>query len=232
MSYTSIAYRLPAPLKSLILHFESEILSAVRGFAGRVPQGELVLDAGAGEGQYRPYFQNSQYVGVDLGVGDSAWDYGRLDAVCDLSALPFGAGVFRAALNVVTLEHLRDPQLALCEISRVLKHGGELLLVAPHEWEVHQSPHDYFRYTRHGLELLLGRAGFQEIRVEPAGGYFRLLARRLLNGLQFFTGGARWILFLPAAFLLVPPALILPLLDGLDAQKNFTLGYICTARKS
>jgi SAM-dependent methyltransferase len=139
--------------------------------------------------------------------------------------------VFGAALNVVTLEHLRDPQLALCEIARVLRTGAELLLVAPHEWEVHQSPHDYFRYTRHGLELLLRRAGFGAIQIAPVGGYFRLLARRLLNGLQFFTGGARWILFLPAAALLVPPALLLPLLDGMDREKNFTLGYICTARK-
>jgi SAM-dependent methyltransferase len=192
----------------------------------------LVLDAGAGEGQYRSYFQSARYVGVDLGVGDVSWDYGRLDAVCDLNALPFGPGVFGAALNVVTLEHLRDPQLALCEIARVLRPGGALLLVAPHEWEVHQSPHDYFRYTRHGLALLLERAGFGEVTVEPVGGYFRLLARRLLNGLQFFTGGARWILFLPAAALLVPPALILPLLEPLDHDKNFTLGYICTARKS
>ena len=113
----------------------------------------------------------------------------------------------------------------------MMRRGGQLLLVAPHEWEVHQSPHDYFRYTRHGLELLLGRAGFGDIHVTAVGGYFRLLARRLLNGLQFFTGGARWILFIPAAALLVPPAMILPLLDGLDAEKNFTLGYICTARK-
>ena len=62
------------------------------------------------------------------------------------------------------------------------------------------------------------------------GGYFRLLARRLLNGLQFFTGGVRWLWFLPAAILLVPPALILPFLDSLDRDRNFTLGYICTAR--
>ena len=67
--------------------------------------------------------------------------------------------------------------------------------------------------------------------MRAAGGYFRLLARRLLNGLQFFTGGVRWLLFLPAAILLVPPALILPFLDSLDRDRNFTLGYICTARK-
>jgi SAM-dependent methyltransferase len=231
LSYTSLAYRLPRFLKGTVLHFESAIVEAVEQFAGGLSDGVRVLDAGAGEGQYCRHFRKTRYVGVDLGVGDAAWDYGKLDAVCDLNALPFGEGAFDAALNVVTLEHLRDPQLALTEISRVLRQGGELLLVAPHEWEVHQSPHDYFRYTRHGLELLLGRTGFGEIRVEAVGGYFRLLARRLLNGLQFFTGGARWILFVPAAALLVPPALILPLLDGLDAQKNFTLGYICTARK-
>jgi SAM-dependent methyltransferase len=231
VKYTSLAYLLPTSVKGLVLHFETSITRAVERFARSLRNGELVLDAGAGEGQYRPHFQMARYVGVDLGVGDAAWDYGRLDAVCDLNALPFGEGLFAAALNVVTLEHLRDPQLALNEIARVLRPQGEFLLVAPHEWEVHQSPHDYFRYTRHGLELLLERAGFGEIRVEAVGGYFRLLARRLLNGLQFFTGGARWILFLPAAALLVPPALVLPLLDRLDAQKNFTLGYICTARK-
>jgi len=106
-----------------------------------------------------------------------------------------------------------------------------LLIAAPHEWEVHQAPHDYFRYTRHGLQYLLDRAGFEVCEVRPAGGYFRLLARRLLNGLQFFSGGVRWVFFLPAAILLVPPALILPWLDFLDTQRNFTLGYLCVARR-
>jgi hypothetical protein len=77
----------------------------------------------------------------------------------------------------------------------------------------------------------LRKAGLEPLAVEPVGGYFRLLARRLLNGLQFFSGGLRWVWFLPAAVLLVPPAMILPFLDFLDQDRNFTLGYICTARK-
>jgi hypothetical protein len=107
-----------------------------------------------------------------------------------------------------------------------------LLVVAPHEWEVHQAPNDYYRYTRYGLAYLLERAGMAEIEIRPVGGYFRLLARRLLNGLQFFAGGFRWLGFLPAALLLVPPALLAPFLDFLDRERNFTLGYICTAKKS
>ena len=81
------------------------------------------------------------------------------------------------------------------------------------------------------LRYHLEKAGFQVSELRPCGGYFRLLARRLLNGLQFFTGGIRWLLFLPAAVLVVPPALILPFLDFLDRDRNFTLGYVCLARK-
>jgi SAM-dependent methyltransferase len=232
VSYTAIAYQLPRPLKRLILHFECMIEDAVRDFSAAVPHGNRILDAGAGEGQYKHYFQSHHYTGVDLAVGDATWNYQSLDAICDLNHLPFPAATFDAALNVVTLEHLRDPQLALSEMARTLKPGSAFLLVAPHEWEVHQSPHDYFRYTRHGLQLLLTRAGFNSIRITPAGGYFRLLARRFLNGLQFFTGGARWILFIPAAALLVPAAILLPLLEPMDRDKNFTLGYICLAKRS
>ncbi|HMC58407.1 MAG TPA: class I SAM-dependent methyltransferase [Candidatus Solibacter sp.] len=231
MKYTGFAYRLPRPLRRHILHFEAEIEDAVEAFARQIPAGARVLDAGAGEGQYARHFTRHRYCGVDLAVGDALWNYSRLDVRADLTALPFRAGVFDRALHIVTIEHLPEPGRALAEIARSLKPGGLLLVAAPHEWEVHQAPHDYYRYTRYGLTYLLEKAGFEILEVRAAGGYFRLLSRRLLNGLQFFTGGARWLLFVPAAILLAPPALILPWLDGLDREKNFTLGYICTARK-
>jgi SAM-dependent methyltransferase len=231
MSYTAIAYRLPKSLRRHILHFEVEIVDAVERFANALPAGVRLLDAGAGEGQYEHYFNRQRYCGVDLAVGDAAWDYTRLDAIADLTALPFRDGAFHAALNVVTLEHLREPGLALQEIGRTLERGGRLLIAAPHEWEVHQAPHDYFRYTRYGLQHLLERAGFEVSEMRAVGGYFRLVARRLLNGLQFFTGGVRWLGFIPAAILLAPPALILPFLDALDRERNFTAGYICIAIK-
>ncbi len=167
------------------------------------------------------------YTGLDLGVGDQQWDYSRLDVVGDLAALPFPDQHFDAALNVVTLEHVRDPHRVIQELGRVLKAGGQLLLIAPQEWEVHQHPHDYFRYTRFGLRHLLEQAGFEKIEVRPVGGYFRLMSRRLLNGLQFFPGP----LMLVAGLFLAPPALLFPLLDGLDREKNFTLGYVCIAQK-
>jgi SAM-dependent methyltransferase len=232
MRYSGLAYKLPGPLRRHVLNFETAIEDAVAAFARALPAGARVLDAGAGEGRYARYFAKQRYCGVDLAVGDAAWDYVGLDAVADLTALPFRTGAFEAALNIVTIEHLCEPARSLSEIARTLDTGGLLLIAAPQEWEVHQAPYDFFRYTRYGLAYLIEGAGLEVLDMRPVGGYFRLLARRMLNGLQFFSGGARWVLFIPAAMLLVPPALVLPFLDFLDRDKNFTLGYICTARKA
>lgn len=228
MIYRAIQSRLPAPLRRYVLHFETAIENAVKEFAGSLPAGASVLDAGAGEGSYKHEFAAQRYVGVDLGVGDAGWDYTRLDAVADLAALPFRDAAFDAAINIVTLEHVREPARVIAELGRALRPGARVLLVVPHEWEEHQVPHDYFRYTRYGLRHLLESAGFDEIEIQPVGGFFRLLSRRLMNALQFFPGP--W--FVVAAAFFVPPALILPLFDTLDQTRNFTLGFVCAARKS
>ena len=227
MRYQAIERRLPDFLRRHILHFESAIDTSLTSFATTLGRDARVLDAGAGERVHAKYFHDAHYVAVDLGIGDASWDYRKLDAIADLMALPFREGSFEACINIVTLEHVREPECALREMERTLAPGGRLLLIVPHEWEVHQAPHDYYRYTQFGIAYLLKKAGFEEFTIEPVGGYFRLLSRRLLNGLRFFPGP----FFLLAALFLAPPALVLPWFDSLDRERNFTLGYICSARK-
>ncbi|HEU0121193.1 MAG TPA: class I SAM-dependent methyltransferase [Bryobacteraceae bacterium] len=213
---------LPGPLRRYVLDFERRIEEAVGAFAAGLPAGARVLDAGAGEGAYKAHFPLQRYTGLDLGIGDTAWDYTQLDVLGDLSALPFCNGVFDAALNIVTLEHVREPQRVMDELARVLRPGGRLLLVVPHEWEVHQHPHDFFRYTKFGVEELARKAGLRVISLQAGGGYFRLLARRMLSGAQYFSAPFQ-LLWLAAV---APAALLLPLLDGLDRRQDFTLGYL------
>ena len=210
---------------------ETAIEREVAAFARSLPPGSRVLDAGAGEGPYRHWFGHCRYAGVDLGIGDARWNYAGLDVQGDLSRLPFPDRAFDALVNIVVLEHTRQPDVVLAELGRVLKPGGRLLLVAPQQWEVHQQPHDYFRFTRYGLEWLLTEAGFSGWRLEPMGGYFTLLARRLLNGLNFFQGGARWLAFPFVAAVACGCGLLLPALDFLDRDKHFTLAYVCVAEK-
>jgi SAM-dependent methyltransferase len=213
---------LPEPVRRFVLDFEARIEDAARHFASGLAPGALVLDAGAGEAQYKPLFGRCRYVAVDLGIGDAAWSYGSLDTLADLARLPFAADTFDAAVNIVTLEHVRDPALVISEIARVLRPGGRLLLVTPLEWEEHQQPHDYFRYTRYGVRHLLERAGMVAESLEPAGGIFRVLARRLFNAGQ----AVPWLMPLFAL-----PALAVPVLDRFDRKQHFTLGHICIARK-
>ncbi len=227
MIYDRLRDSMPRFLRRWVMHFEVTVEDAVAEFAESLPDGARVLDAGAGEGSYRHHFARQRYCGFDLGVGDPAWDYSHLDVIGDLASLPFPSATFEACLSVVTLEHVTRPRRVVCEMARTLSPGGRILIVAPLEWEEHQQPHDYFRYTRFGLKMLLQQAGFTEISIAPVGGIFRLLSRRLFNALQLFPGPLVFV----AAIFLAPPALVLPLFEPLDRKRNFTLGFICAARK-
>ena len=89
MTYTALAGKLPRFVRNHILHFESSIEERLAQFAAGLPANARLLDAGAGEGQYAHLFRAQRYCGVDLAIGDTTWNYGRLDALADLAALPF-----------------------------------------------------------------------------------------------------------------------------------------------
>ena len=214
------------------------LLDFVGRVAATVPAGALVLDAGAGEGRYQPEFAHTRFIGVDLAVGESEWDYHGLDAICTLIDLPFETNTFDAVLLTQVLEHVTEPQRVINEICRVLKPGGRLFLTVPQSWHQHQKPHDYFRYTSFGLKYLFEHAGLRPQSIEPMGGYFWVLAFQfhMLN-YWLFPRGMRWRkLTLPlralnaVIFQLFFP-FILYYLDRFDRQKDETFGHACIAVK-
>ena len=75
-----------------------------------------------------------------------------------------------AVFCLEVLEHVRNPFLAAKEITRVLKPGGLLVGSTPFCLGEHDSPHDYFRYTRYGLIHLFSQ--LQEIAISPRNNVF------------------------------------------------------------
>ncbi len=204
-----------------------EIIEAEVGIAAAALRGdEIALDAGAGEARHRSRFPQGGYVALDAGTGDSSWDYSRIDVRGDLERLPVRSQSVNRILCMVVLEHTRDPRRVLGEFARVLKPGGTLHMVVPFLWEEHQAPHDYHRFTRYGVRLLMQDLPFRIDLLHPMGGFFRVCARRCVNLLGFFQQGWRWLLFVPMApiFGLLLP-LMLYYLDPLDRKQEFTLGY-------
>ena len=144
----------------LVKHYE-----VLRQLRGRLQAGARVLDIGAGQCEMREFFSDFRYLGTDTGVGDAGWDYTRLDVAANVLRLPFGAGVFDAAICLWVGEHVRDPLGMTLEAARVLKPGGWFLTFLPFVVHEHQAPHDYYRFTRFGVAALMEEAGLTEIEV-------------------------------------------------------------------
>jgi SAM-dependent methyltransferase len=143
-----------------------------------------LLDVGCGTKPYEAIFRPhvTEYLGIEH-EGTLAATAAALDAKPDLTyagdRLPFEDRTFDTVLNVQVLEHTPRPALLINEMSRVLKDDGILILSAPFAFRLHEQPHDYFRYTPHGLGVLLADAGLEIEEVLAHGGLWRVLGHKL-----------------------------------------------------
>jgi SAM-dependent methyltransferase len=177
----------------------SLILDSLRRVAPRA-RGRL-LDVGCGDKPYeaifRPYV--TEYIGVEhsdtFGLTSAAEAEPATgaqvprrrgpDVLYDGDRLPFPDRSFDTVLSVQVLEHTPKPAELVREMGRVLADDGLLILMAPFQFRLHEQPHDYFRYSPHGLRELCARAGLEIVHVEQQGSLWSLMGHKLNSYLAF-----------------------------------------------
>jgi SAM-dependent methyltransferase len=95
----------------------------------------------------------------------------HLDHEVDLNqAIPLPDGTFDTVLATDVLEHIAHPERLFAEMARLLRPGGKLILGVPFFYWLHETPHDYFRFSSHRLRLFCKENDLEVIELEAYGG--------------------------------------------------------------
>jgi SAM-dependent methyltransferase len=143
----------------------------------------ILVDIGCGRQPYKKELVKKveKYIGIDHPKTSQKYKYGeKPNILADAINIPLPAKHSDIISMISVLEHLPEPGKALKEAARITKPKGTLILVAPQNYPLHDSPHDFFRYTRYGLKKLLNEAGFRIIKVKSLGSY-SIFAGQMLN---------------------------------------------------
>ena len=210
-SRSYLTYRALWPLIEWAVGREVERLRRERGAAAHL----LAVDLGCGRCPYVDLFGGMQYLGLNLDAEDA-----EPDAIADATALPLSNDCVDIVFCTQVIEHVPRPELILAEAHRVLRPAGELILTAPFYWPLHEEPHDYFRFTGHGLTQLLRDGGFEVDTVRPDCGSLTQVAVSCIELLP------RVAMPLVALVNLITPAL-----QAVSADRRSTLNHLVIGHK-
>ncbi len=190
-----------------------------------------LLDVGAGRvrryASYLPHIQSYQTLDANPNSG--------ADIVGSAEAIPLESESKDSILCTQVLEHVPHPQKAVAEMFRILRSGGYCLLTAPQMNELHEEPHDYFRYTCHGFRQILEDAGFKVIQIDQRGRYpatiMQLRIRHMINTWKPYENRMTMLILAPLTYLLTRFALWRDSSSRNPADTLDTIGWCVLAQK-
>ena len=153
----------------------------------KIPAESTILDAGAGECQFKKYCGHLKYIAQDfaqydgtgeIGLQTGTWDNSKLDVVSDILAIPLPENAVDAIMCTEVLEHIPDTISAIKEFARLIKPGGYLLITAPFVSFTHFAPYHFTTgFSRFFYEKHLPDNGFEITDLQLNGNFFEFMAQ-------------------------------------------------------
>lgn len=158
-----------------------------------------ILDAGAGRLAWRELLEPraSHYLATDYMPA-----HPELAFTADLQGgIPLKDASVDTIFCCSVMEHTPEPWRVLPEFRRVLAPGGRAILSVPFLYYLHDAPHDYFRFTRHGVERLAAAADLDIVEISVSGGMAHAFGQAfsLVWAGLFWTRKAPWLVSLPVS---------------------------------
>jgi SAM-dependent methyltransferase len=191
-----------------------------------------LLDLGCGKIPLFEAYRDFVTDNICVDWANSLHKNSHLDVECDLTQpLAFDDGSFDTIVLSDVLEHIPDPGRLWQEMSRVLSPEGRILMNVPFFYWLHESPHDYYRYTEYALQRFADAADMRITHLSVIGGAPEILADIVAKN----VAELRW-LGKPLAVTVQSVAGAF-LSTGLGARisartaRSFPLGYALVAQK-
>ncbi len=189
-----------------------------------------VLDVGAGSfDRYSQFIHCEEYIKMDIAEGPN------VDIVGSADHIPFEDASFDSLISTQVFEHLTDPVKSAREAFRVLKSGGVMLLTVPQMNELHEEPHDYWRYTKFGIKKLFEGQGFVLTAMSQRGGFYTMIAqiitRYLIDRLHLYQHHFYGRISNKIFYVFGRMMMYLDTLDISTANRKNTLGWCAILKK-
>ena len=123
-----------------------------------------ILEIGSGNLSYKKYVKSKSYKTLDI---NSTLN---VDFCEDIHKTIISSNSFDTILMIEVLEHLYNPFKAIEQVHRILKKEGYVIATTPFIHPYHGEPHDYYRYTKHGLKKIFEE--FDDVKVIEYGNVF------------------------------------------------------------
>lgn len=191
-----------------------------------IAEGSVVLNIGSGGRLGRRIKKTLEAQGCTVDTFDID-PIRQPDIVGDITTYQFEKQ-YNAIFMMEVLEHIPEPGQAVQNLKTALKPNGQLIMSTPFIFGIHDRPHDYYRYTKYGLEYLL--RDFTDVNIKARNSWAEALCVALAR--MCIEPGLLPKLFSPIAVIV---ALIhYPLawaLGKIVKSDSMTTGYIVRARK-